>query len=291
MYNTLSDSIVWNLEGAATKPPALAKLSGTLKNYTNIVGVANLLELIRDSDQNIPLFFTTTSGEIQFDFGIAYEPKLIAIVNHNCYASGDHIEIRRGVAGGTLVFDIATPNRSVDLFYPLRFNDVWYNSGATTDRYWSVKLIKSSGAPYVGEIFVASDFHSFVEWEPTPDWPISWDFQRQTVRHEIEAGTDVIYDDIPPNLTAALNWGLKGFSNDSPLLQNITKTSAAAQRFSPYKQLMTLPFAEDEAPRACLFGKFAPSASYRHDAADLAGPQHSFTGEYPRRFFRDEIFD
>jgi hypothetical protein len=135
LYNTLAETETWDVDpGGVTKPPVIGLLIPG-KNYTNIVGSAALSPLVRDGDQNLPIFFISSPGNIRMDFGVAYTPQLIAFLNHNCFETGDRIEVRRGLNGVNLVYSIVAPNRSVDLFYPLRFNDAWYNSGSVTFDY------------------------------------------------------------------------------------------------------------------------------------------------------------
>lgn len=282
-YNLLSESEAWDLEpGGVTKPPTLTVLSGLI-SYTNISGAANHALLLKDGDQNLPIF---TNGNIDLDFGVAYIPKLICFINHNVYDSGSKIEIYAGPNAGALVLrdTIESPNRSIDLFYPLRFNDAWLNSTSVNQAYWRFRLLRGSGAAYIGEIVIASDYFSFDEWTPQSDYSLNMAFDRRKATHEFYSGESTDHDIKPPVLNFDLTWIRKAIFDGNNLYVDWLAQHMAGLNKSPNRQVLVW---RDN--RVCLFGKLNPEAGIGWNSDESFTPRFSFTGEYPRRFYRDEL--
>lgn len=287
LFNALSDTIQWSSEEpSVSKPPAIAKTGATtLEAYTNIVANQDLLDLMRDGSQNIQLVFDATGSGFVIDWGVIVTPRAIAIINHNCWESGDHIEIRYDLVK-TLAVDIASPNRSADIFYPLRMNDAWLNDSNISSRYWWIEFFKTSGKPFVGEIFFAFEFTSFLEFDPQPDVGIGISYLRNASRNNTIAGAPVIYDTQPPSLRWGLNWSRKkeddnvaadtDFLLDWPMLFTSQATQPNRKSVFIWKN-----------DRVCQMGKLAFSGSEAISPDRSVAPSLTFTGEFPRKALRE----
>jgi hypothetical protein len=292
LYNALAESETWDVDPVGiNKPPPVSLQLGVIDNYTNIAAGADHLALLSDGDQNLPVITSGGGGLLRFewDFGAGganYRPELIAILNHNCFEAGDFINIVSGPASpaANLRLRIQAPNRSVDLFYPLRFNDCWYNSTAITDRYWAVVLSKASGLPYVGEIFFTDQYFSYEEWDPQPRWPATFDYQKNAAIVELQSGSLFDYEIEPPFVNIGLDWGRKAEGATDKFLEHQINTICAAASHSPYKQVLVL--YED---RVCVFGRLEPNGSYQELSDGSFSPSHRFIAEYPRKFFRSGL--
>lgn len=288
LFNALSDSIQWSSEEPSVSKPPTIILAGvsSIVPYTNIIGNPANIALVRDGSQNIPIVFGASGDGLTVDWGVVnVEPKAIAIINHNCWESGDHIEIRY-LVGESLAFDIASPNRSADLFYPLRMNDAWINDSALQARFWTIRFFKTSGLPFVGEIFFAFEFTSFLEFDPQPDVGIGVSYLRNASRNNTIAGAPVIYDTQPPSLRWGLNWSRKkeddnvaadtDFLLDWPMLLTSQATQPNRKSVFIWKN-----------DRVCQMGKLSFPGSEAISPDRSVQPALSFVGKFPRKSLRE----
>lgn len=264
-----------------TIPPTVT-LSGYLP-YVNsqFASAADYAALLSDGDQDLPLFFDTGTGEITLNFGDDIAPTVIALINHNCYDTDDHITID---VDGVEVIDIESPNRSVDLFYPLRNNDAWYNLNTTGGTEWIIRLIKDSGLPYLGELVIGFRLGTYeIAAELSPSG-ISYAFNPRESAIELGSGARVNYDVRPPEISVAMNFPER-LTGSNPFIEYVDPLANWKMRSGSSKSLLVW---HDD--RVCMWGRMDTAGSYSErpgTSGSIYAPSYKFTAELARRFYRD----
>jgi hypothetical protein len=285
--NMLARSEVWQLDPGSLTMPPLVQTAAPIA-YANIpTGGGVYAAFTFDGDQDLPFFFNANPGFVRITFNVAVTPKAIALINHNCNDTGDKIEIYAGPNTGAMVLidTIQSPNRSVDAFYPFRFNDAWINSGAINQHVWRVDLIKASGLAYLGELFFASEYYEFEDFDPQPNYDIGMQFSRRKATHEFYSGESADYDLKSPIVSYSLNWSKKSvYSGSFDLFVDWVAKHMDALNQSPSRQVLI--WRDD---RVCMFGKLEEGAALGWSPEKSPTPRYAFQAEYPRRFFRDEL--
>lgn len=285
--NLLRRTSIWDKDpGGLSLPPTASASAFT--NYAGGIGAAAAHRaLISDGDQNLPLFLSGSPSDFSWTFNNAIIPKAIAIINHNCYETGDKIEIIAGAnpSNPILIATIQSPNRSADIFYPLRFNDAWVNTGSVNQPWWQVQFTKASGNPYVGEIFFATDYYEFEDFMPQPNYDIAMQLSRRKASHEFYSGESADYDLKSPVVPFGLDWSRKDVKSGSfDLFMDWVPKHMDALNQSPSRQVLI--WRDD---RVCMFGRLEESAALGWFPDKSFTPRYVFRAEYPRRFFRDEL--
>jgi hypothetical protein len=297
LYNVLAESDVWDDDPANVVKPFVVTIdAGTTKKYTNpeLDANAELIPLLYDGDQNLPIFFTDSPAQIKIDCGAgcSYAPAFIAIINHNCNVhAADKIEIyySDNDADWTLAEAIDSPDRAVDRFYAMRQNDVWYNSTPEAHRYFRVDLHKNAGGAYIGELFVCPQNFGLLEWDPQPDYGMSFDLMPRDSVAELVSGAPVVYKVRPEMLGHSFANSRKVFQGVDRRISHPAQIAAAMQR-GQYKQVMIWPNLEITSNNLvsgggdviCEFGKFAPSGSLGWtDPDESQATSYQWAGEWP----------
>jgi hypothetical protein len=280
LYNRASDTKDWYDEIINVIPPVIASNSAHV-NYTNIV--ANHEELLRDGDQNLPAFTAAGAQRYTFFFGDAVVPDFIAVINHNCHEAGDYIRILKG-PGLALVEEISSPNRSVDIFRPLRMNDAWVNIGGDGEGIWHVVLSKPlGGTPYCGEIFFSFG-RGYTEFETPAAWGVRTELDLKAAALDLENGEQFLAYTDSPRLKVSIPFGRQNATND---LREFFWAVNAAQRFTAARQVLVL---QD---RLCMFGRLQSDVNVnrtQHGGGESSRQTDlTFVGEFPRRFHGDAL--
>ena len=288
VYNALAESQLWNDDNVATtKPPALSIAPAPI-DFVNITGAANVTALLIDGDQNLPVTFSASPTRVKIDFGVAYKPAFIALINHNYYEAGDTIEFLGGAASpavnSLITLSAGNANRSVDLFYPLRFNDAYCNVADVSYRHWEIEFTKGSGYGYLGQVFVAAERYSFIElshdaYTPGANYGTSFSPARRDVRHVIDSGEAARYDLRPQIIDIDLRSSQKGDDETYKLLNHAGRIGAVMSRRSPCRSVLV-----SMHDRVCHFGKLDRNNSIGRFAPDTISRNMDFIAENPREF-------
>ena len=259
------------LEAAApgvSIPPDLSVVPAPI-DYLNITG-ADVVELLRDGDQNIPVLFSAATSRVVIDFSVEIALKALAMINHNCYDIDDKIKIYGGnsTPAGNLIATIENPDRSVDIFPLMRMNDAFvYDDDVVipTYRYWEIEFIKAAHPlPYCGEIFVAPDImkSAYPIDDPGPDFANNVSLVRQNNSFETTGGAAVNYDMKSFLLDIGLSASDHPVTSGSPFLEAIIIPSDIIRRFAVanktvmvYKQNRTAVFGKLEESQSFTFGE------------------------------------